>query len=147
LDELIEAELVRQAAAKHGIEVTAGELEQELAAAVKERGGPEKFEVSLGKEGHTREQFMERVKTTLQRKKLRELLVPFEVTDEEVRRYYDTRYVKRTVRPGQKEPDPVKPFEEVKESIRRTIKARKVQEGTRTLIERLQAEFPVKRYQ
>lgn len=87
LDNLIQDELVKQAAAKAGITVTAQDVDAELAAIKKQMGSEEMFRQTLEQYGMTEDKVKEQLHMQAALKKL--LADQLAVTDDAIKAYYD----------------------------------------------------------
>ncbi len=86
---LIHRRLVELAAKAEGIKVSERTIEKEWLADVTTLGGEARYEDYLTRSGHSEETHREAIKSKLQRARLREKLYPEEITEEQIRAYYD----------------------------------------------------------
>jgi hypothetical protein len=139
LDELIDTELLRQAATESGVTATAEAVDAEFQELLTMFGGEEALDGQLEIVGMTREQLMDNLKE----QKLIEAFVAtkadinnIEVTDAEIRAFYDQSIAGA-------DPANVPPFEEVQDLLRQQVSQDKAAEMMEKVIAQLKADAAI----
>ncbi len=119
LNELITQELIRQDAEAEGLTVDQEEIDNEIAA-LEEQFGDE-FASVLETSGFTEETYKAQLENDLLSNKYMESVLGIEVTDEEVKEYYESV--------AEESEEDLPPLEEVEEEIKQTLSTQKQQES------------------
>lgn len=88
-DEIVNERLLQSELKKNNIVVTEEELKAELDKIIKEYGGEEAFKAALAQYGLTEEKARESIRQSLSLKKMIEKTYPINITDEQVKKYYE----------------------------------------------------------
>lgn len=90
LDEIINERLLASELKKNNITVSDQEVSGEMAKIVKEYGSEDAFKSALTQYGMTEDQAKQSIEQSLSLKKLMEKLYKIEVTDDQVKKYFDS---------------------------------------------------------
>lgn len=90
LEELVNQALLEDLAKENGVEVTQDDIQAEIDALIESLGGQETFDATLEQYQLSLEDLQDRISTSLIQEKLAEKVTEVEVSDEDVRSYYDT---------------------------------------------------------
>lgn len=90
LDELVNKALLKDLAKENGVEVTEEDIQAEIDELVTSLGGEEAFDQTLEQYQLGLDDLKNRITTSLIQEKLAESVSQVEITDEQVRSYYDT---------------------------------------------------------
>jgi hypothetical protein len=118
LNELITQELIRQDAKEEGLTVEQEEIDNELATYEEQFG--EEYATVLESSGYTEETLKEQIENNLLSEKYMESVLGIEVTDEEIKEYYQSA--------AEQSEEDLPPLEDVEDSIKQTLTSQKQQE-------------------
>ncbi|SFL57062.1 SurA N-terminal domain-containing protein [Gracilibacillus orientalis] len=118
LSELITQELIRQDAEEEGLTVEQEEVENEMAALEEQYG--DEFATLLESSGFTKETYKLQLENDLLSSKYMESVLGIEVTDEEIKEYYETA--------KEQSEEELPPLEDVKSTIKQQLTTQKQQE-------------------
>lgn len=90
LDELVNKALLKDLAKENDVEVTEEDIQAEIDELVTSLGGEEAFDQALEQYQLSLDDLKDRITTSLIQEKLAEAVSQVEITDEQVRSYYDT---------------------------------------------------------
>jgi parvulin-like peptidyl-prolyl isomerase len=137
LDEMIADRLLRQEAQKQGVSVSADETKKELDDLNNRLGGQEALDQALEQYGLTMDDLKSQIEIRLLQKKLAEKLLKADVTDEEVKAYFEEN--KATVYKDKK-------LDDVKVEITDALKNQKLQQEFVTWFEQLKNDAQIQTY-
>jgi foldase protein PrsA len=89
LEQMVAEQLLTQLASREGVSVTDTEINQELDLTKERLGGEENFSLALEQYGMTEADLLEQIRLNLIVRQLQEKLFSVEVSDQEVRTYFD----------------------------------------------------------
>lgn len=118
LDDLAGSILVKQLAKENGVVVSDEDVSNEIVATEQRLGGKEALQTTLDRMGYTNARFQEEMRTQVLVAKLAAKVLKVEVTDAEVKKFFDEN---KTLFPNKK-------FDEVKEDIKQNLVQQKVQQ-------------------
>lgn len=117
-DDLASSVLINQLADENGVVVSDGDVSKEIAATEQRLGGKEALQATLDRMGYTTARFNDEMRTQVVVQKLSEKLFKIDVTDEEVKKFFDDN---KTLFPEKK-------FDDVKADIKQNLVQQKVQQ-------------------
>lgn len=118
LDEMVNERLLGQLAKKEGITVTSEDIQKERDALKERLGGEENLQTALQQYGLTEADLNSQITLKLYQQRLAEKLFKVEVSDEEVKTFFDDN---KTLYEGKK-------FDDVKGEIKESLKQQKLQQ-------------------
>lgn len=89
LDELVNKAILKDLAKENGVKITDEDIKAEIDELVVSLGGEEAFQQALEQYQLTEEDLKERISISLTQEKLAEAVTQVQVTDEQVKSYYD----------------------------------------------------------
>lgn len=134
LEELVNKTLLKDIAKENGVEVTEENIQEEIDELIESLGGQEAFDQALEQYQLSLEDLKERISISLTQEKLAEKVSEVEITDEQVKSYYDTNeslFVDQT-------------FEEVETSIRDMLYQQELQNTFNTWFQNQKDQAAVK---
>lgn len=89
LDELVNKAILKDLAKENGVKITDEDIKAEIDELVASLGGEEAFQQALEQYQLTEEDLKERISISLTQEKLAEAVTQIQITDEQVKSYYD----------------------------------------------------------